>query len=137
MPILTLQLPRMYGDHHVVAVRSLLLGISGVQDVYASSSFQVAEILFDESVVNEERIRSTLDDAGYLRALSIPVESSTPVEQESREKALFRHTASIVQAGNVVGFTQKVPISGKVLWPCPGLKREKLAKEVQVNGQEN
>lgn len=137
MPKITLQLPRMYGDHHVVAVRNLLLEITGVQNVYASSSFQVVEILFDDSVVDEERLRSTLEDAGYLRALPIPVENSTPGNLETREKALFRHTVSFVQAGNVVGFTQKVPFSGRTLWPCPGLKQEMLAREVQADAQEN
>ena len=37
----------MYGDHHVVEVRRLLLEMPGVTDVYASSSFQVVEVAFD------------------------------------------------------------------------------------------
>ena len=41
MKTLSLELPAMYGDHHVIEVRRILLEIDGVKDVYASSSFQV------------------------------------------------------------------------------------------------
>ena len=35
MEVLTLELPAMYGDHHVVEVRRILLEIPGVDNVYA------------------------------------------------------------------------------------------------------
>jgi len=38
-----LELPAMYGDHHVTEVRHILLGLDGVKDVYASSGFRVVE----------------------------------------------------------------------------------------------
>lgn len=137
MPTITLQLPRMYGDHHVVAVRSLLLALPGVLDVYASSSFQVAEINFDESLVGEDDLRAALREAGYLQDLPIVVERSASDQRESGEKALFRHTASFGQTGNVVTFTQKLPFVGQPLWPCPGLKRVDQATEGQADGQES
>lgn len=127
---LTIQLPKMYGDHHVVAVRHLLLSIPGVHDVYASSSFQVAEIQFEENVVSEEGIRAALHEAGYLEQLPIPFESSKPAEPDNRQSVLFRHTVAFVQADNVVSFTQKVPFSGQPLWPCPGLTRPEQTTEV-------
>ncbi len=44
MKTISFDLPSLFGDHHVVEVRRLLLEIAGVEDVYASSAFQVVEI---------------------------------------------------------------------------------------------
>ena len=38
----TIDLPSMYGDHHVQEVRRLLFDLDGVEEVYASSAFQLA-----------------------------------------------------------------------------------------------
>jgi copper chaperone CopZ len=123
----------MYGDHHVVAVRNLLFAIPGVEDVYASSSFRVAEIQFDENLVDEEDIRSALEAAGYLEELPVAVEAGALPEMNG--KASFRHTASFGQTG-VVAFAQEMPAVGRPLWPCPGLKRVDRTEEVATDGQE-
>ena len=52
MDTLTLEVKTMYGDHHVVEVRRILLGLPGVEDVYASSSFRVVEVTYDPGKVN-------------------------------------------------------------------------------------
>ena len=44
MEVFTIELPAMYGDHHVVEVRRILLDITGVEAVYASRGFRAAEI---------------------------------------------------------------------------------------------
>ena len=46
------KLPAMYADHHVVEVRRILLEMPGVQDVYASSAFQVADVTFDPTATH-------------------------------------------------------------------------------------
>jgi copper chaperone CopZ len=120
METLTLDLPAMYGDHHVVEVRRVLLEISGVEDVYASSSFQVAEITYDPKKVEPDDIKAALDEAGYLQDLAMPVESGEPAIS-SNGKEFFRHTAVYEQTRHVVGFTQNVSFSGRPLWPCPGM----------------
>ena len=87
MPTITLQLPTMYGDHHVTAVRNLLLALHGVEDVYASSGFQVAQISFDERLVTADEIRAALDESGYLGELPVAVETGAI----NRQQAIFRH----------------------------------------------
>lgn len=120
MPNLTLELPSMYGDHHVIAVRRLLLELAGVKDVYASSSFRVVDITFDDTAVSPDKIKQKLDEAGYLGELPMPAETGQAATTEG-EKPYFRHTAAFEQTGQTVSFGQKVPYNGRPLWPCPGM----------------
>ena len=121
MKEISLDLPTMYGDHHVTEVRRLLLEMSGVEDVYASSGFRIAEIQYDEATIDPEVIRAKLEEAGYLGELPIPVERGALEEQKNGDKPYFRHTAAYEQTGSMVSFAQKVPFAGRPLWPCPGM----------------
>lgn len=134
MPTITLQLPQMYGDHHVIAVRNLLGAIPGVLDVYASSAFQVVEIGFDKAQVGEDALRDALQEAGYLQEMSVVEESGAVQDGEERAKPLFRHSASQAQTGHVVSFRQTVPYAGQPLWPCPGMSRITSAEEAEKDG---
>ncbi len=117
----SLDLPAMYGDHHVTEVRRLVLALPGVDEVYASSSFQVVEVTYDETQLDPEQIKATLEEAGYIGELPIPVEKGALEEQKNGEKPFFRHTAAYAQTGKAVSFAQKVPFLGRPLWPCPGM----------------
>ena len=130
MKKINIDLPAMYGDHHVVEVRRLLLELPGVEQVFASSAFQVVEVAFDEDQVTQEKIESVLAEAGYLGDLAMPVETGVAA-QESGGKAYFRHTAAYEQTRQVVGFSQQVPFAGRPLWPCPG-----FGPIQQMNGDE-
>jgi len=122
MEKLTLELPAMYGDHHVLEVRRILLEMPGVEDVYASSGFQAAEISYDPSKVKQEEITAKLDQAGYLGDLPIPEENTTPASEGNGRGPFFRHTQAFEQTNQVVSFAQKVDHSGRPLWPCPGME---------------
>jgi copper chaperone CopZ len=119
MKTLTLDLPAMYGDHHVVEVRRLLLNMPGVKQVYASSCFQAVEIIYDPAEVDAETLTAQLDDAGYMQPLAVPLESTGSADADS--KAYFRHTAAYRQTGKVVSFSQNVANLSRPLWPCPGM----------------
>ncbi|MEW6716486.1 MAG: hypothetical protein AB1345_03130 [Chloroflexota bacterium] len=119
-------LPAMYGDHHVLEVRRLLFELPGIQEVYASSSFHLVEVDFDESKVSEDNIKAKLKEAGYLGELPSPTEGGTEKVSKYGKGAYFRHSAAYEQTGNVVSFAQKVPFSGRALWPCPGLEPIKI-----------
>lgn len=121
MTTMTVSLPAMYGDHHVAEVRRLLLALPGVQDVYASSAFQAAEVTFDPAQIQPASIEKTLGEAGYLGELALPVESGKPVTESNGSAKYFRHTAVYTQAGRTVGFGQVVANEGRPLWPCPGM----------------
>jgi copper chaperone CopZ len=113
--------PMMYGDHHVLTVRHLLSTLPGVTQIYASSSFQIVEVEYDETQLSEAEIQASLAEAGYLEEMLIPSEISTnAVDQEV--KPFFRHTAVFNQTGSTISFGQTVPEVEQPLWPCPGIK---------------
>ena len=121
MEVMNLDLPAMYGDHHVTEVRRLLLEIPGVEDVYASSGFRMVEVKYDPTKLDSEVMIEKLDQAGYMGELPIAVERGALEESKNGDKPFFRHTAAYAQTGKTVGFAQKVPYAGRPLWPCPGM----------------
>lgn len=121
METLTLELPTMYGDHHVLEVRRLLLEMPGVEDVYASSSFQVAEVSYDPAKVTPEDIRARLEEVGYLGELPVPVEAGAAAYLEKKDRSFFRQATLYENTRQVVSFSQIVSYYGRPLWPCPGM----------------
>lgn len=120
MPTVTIELPTLYGDHHVLEVRRLLFDLPGIEDVYASSCFHLVEVQYEPTQITPEEIKSTLAESGYLAELPLPVETDTAVT-EAGSQTFFRHTAVFEEAGTPVTFTQTVPYNGRPLWPCPGM----------------
>ena len=118
MEKVTFELPAMYGDHHVLEVRRLLLEMPGIDSVYASSSFQLVEVQYNPAETDPDAIRARLDEAGYLGDLEFPLETGKAAYGNG---AFFRHTAAYAQTGPTVSFAQKVSYTGRPLWPCPGL----------------
>ena len=121
METYTLELPAMYGDHHVSDVRRILFEIPGVEEVYASSAFRAVEISIDPKKVNPEQINKILDSAGYMGELSIPLESGEAAYQSDNVDVYFRHTEVYEHTQQPVSFAQNVNYSGRALWPCPGV----------------
>lgn len=58
-------LPAMYADHHVLAVREALLQTDGVADVVASSLEQRVWVEFDPAKTSAEALAAVLERAGY------------------------------------------------------------------------
>ena len=135
MEKVTFDVPAMYGDHHVIEVRRILLAMRGVEDVYASSCFHAVEIDYNPQLVSAEELRAALEEAGYLEEIPVPEETGAPVVQEATngQKTFFRHTTAFEQTRHVIGFAQKIEEPRqRPLWPCPGLgilKLEDLEKE--------
>ena len=77
MEIAVFNVPSMYGDHHVLEVRRVLLEMPGVEAVDASSAFQTVEVAFDPAKSSADQIKAKLEKAGYLGELPVPVESSS------------------------------------------------------------
>lgn len=123
----TIELPSLYGDHHVIEVRRLLFDLNGVQDVYASSAFHLVEVTYDPATLDEQTVRSELEKAGYLGDFAFPEEKGAAPYQNAGEPSFFRHTAIYDNTRKTVSFAQQVKDTGRPLWPCPGmgpLKRE-------------
>ena len=118
----TFETPALFGDHHVSEVRRILLALEGVVDVYASSAFQIVEVSYDETKVNDLQIAVKLDEAGYLGEWSVPAELGAAAQQgDDNHKPFFRHTATYETTKQIVSFAQRVNYQGRPLWPCPGL----------------
>jgi copper chaperone CopZ len=122
MQKVTYETPALYGDHHVLEVRRILLELPGVIDVYASSSFQVVEVTYDPEKINDLEIAVKLDAAGYLSERTVPIEAGTAAYHAAEGvKPYFRHTAAYEQTRLMVSFAQNVAYLGRPLWPCPGM----------------
>lgn len=119
MDKLTVDLPTMYGDHHVTDVREILLKLPGVDDVYASSAFHQVQVSFDKKKTPEKDILKKLEDAGYSGGMPIAKETGEAEKRNGDSKA-FRHTAFYEQLEDI-SFARKTNYSGKALWPCPGM----------------
>lgn len=72
MNTLVVEVPAMYGDHHVLRVRQALLGIKGVDEVMASAARRRVVVKFDETVTSPESIGTALAEAGYTPDAIIP-----------------------------------------------------------------
>ena len=151
MKTFSIDLPTMYGDHHVTEVRRLMLELPGVTGpkpglgVYASSCFQVIEVQYDETKLDPEEITAKLEEAGYLGDMQVPVEKGALSELDDGDKPYFRNTAVYEQTGStvnpsllgrssVVSFAQQVPHAGRPLWPCPGMGPIHQTEEEVTNG---
>lgn len=75
MAVSTLPVPSMYADHHVVAVREVLGGLPGVQDIQASAAFKQVTVKHTQKVT-KKALSEALQKAGY------PVGEQEPVEEE-------------------------------------------------------
>lgn len=118
----TFDSPALYGDHHVLEVRRMLLDLPGVQDVYASSAFRIVDVTYDTDKTSEDAISEVLSSAGYLGEWLQPEEEGVAAETATeRLKTYFRHTEVYETSRQVVSFTQRVSFSGRPLWNCPGL----------------
>jgi copper chaperone CopZ len=120
MTSVSIAVPLMFADHHVVEVRRILFEIPGVEEVNASSSFQVVKVEYDPDKTSEDIVKRKLDENGYLGDLQVPLESGKPAVG-SDEETWFRHTAAYKATGTEISFGQKITASQKPLWPCPGM----------------
>jgi copper chaperone CopZ len=125
----TFDAPALYGDHHVSEVQRILKELPGVEDVYASSAFQVIEVTFDETKTTADLVAACLEEAGYLG--DVPMLAETGVAAYGRENgnSNFRHTAVYETVKKTVSFAQTVQHQGRLLWPCPGLGAVKMDEQ--------
>jgi copper chaperone CopZ len=123
------EVPALYADHHVTEVRKILLGLEGVTDVYASSAFQIVEVTYDETRINDLEIAVKLDDSGYLGEWSLPIETGAAAQTTEGQNPYFRHSTTYETIKQTVSFGQKVTYQGRPLWHCPGIGAVRMDEE--------
>lgn len=65
MEELTLTVPDMWADHHVLVVRELLKQDGGIASVNASARDFAVQVMYDASQTSPEQIVARLSEAGY------------------------------------------------------------------------
>jgi len=76
METVTMKVPAMWADHHVLIVHSLLAGMDGVSDVVASSKNREITVSYDPGSVDLGVIEGTLAAAGYPVGAKVQPEES-------------------------------------------------------------
>ncbi|MCZ7543864.1 MAG: heavy-metal-associated domain-containing protein [Anaerolineae bacterium] len=116
MEKLQITVPAMFGDHHVLAVRNILLAIDGVADVVASAAWRTVEVTYDPAKLSPEQIERRLDEEGYTHPAEAPV--LDPNAERTR-----RYSSTLIAAVKTIGFAQKIaPVADtRPLYPCPGM----------------
>jgi len=117
MERLSFTLPAMYGDHHVLEVRRILLEMTGIQEVNASSCFHVVEVLFDPAFADTETVKARLEEAGYFRELPTPHEIQGTRNGNSRTT----RPEPLYHSDEMVTFVQVVSDDSAIQLPCPGM----------------
>ena len=65
MEKVTLNIPTLWADHHVLAVRQALSQVKGVAEVTASAMYQDVLIHYDPAIVAPQGLVDALAEAGY------------------------------------------------------------------------
>lgn len=65
MEKVTFNIPTMWADHHVLAVREALGQVGGVSEVIASAAYKDVLVKYDSATVTPEALSDTLAEAGY------------------------------------------------------------------------
>jgi copper chaperone CopZ len=76
MDNITLTVPAMYADHHVIAVKRLLAPLAGVENVIASAAFKTVTVEFDAKRISRDALAKALSDAGYAPGKEDTIEKS-------------------------------------------------------------
>jgi len=64
MKELTLTIPGLFADHHVLRIRKAL-DIPGIEELYASSAWRQVWIRYDEDTLSEDAIEDMFHTLGY------------------------------------------------------------------------
>ena len=65
MEKVTFNIPSMWADHHVLAVRQALTQVDGVQEVMASSAYKDVLVKYDPTSLDPNALAGALKEAGY------------------------------------------------------------------------
>jgi copper chaperone CopZ len=65
MKKIALDVPAMYADHHVLAVRDALGDVPGIAELYASAAWKQVLVTYDSQKLEPDQIEKLLAEAGY------------------------------------------------------------------------
>lgn len=118
MEQLTLNLPTLYGDHHVLRVRRLVLALPGVAEVQASAARQELVVAFDPARLSLDSLESILEENGYPPGGPLPGVIGYLDD--------LRHVAAMEHAAPASEHKYSTP---SPLGACPGLEHRVIEGE--------
>lgn len=62
---MTIDIPKMYGDHHTSAVHQALAPLAGIKSILASTASRQVQVGFDPAQIQGDAIIAALAEAGY------------------------------------------------------------------------
>lgn len=65
MEKITVKVPTMYGDHHVLTVRDAVSAVAGVGEINASAKAKEVTVSFDAGKTSADKIKGAIEAAGY------------------------------------------------------------------------
>lgn len=65
MEEIQLKIPRLYGDHHTIAIHQALAQLPGLQQIWVSPATHQVRVSFDPAQIDAEAIITRLTRAGY------------------------------------------------------------------------
>lgn len=119
MESVRLNLPTMYGDHHVVKVRQLISILTGVVDMRASAAQQQIVVTYDPTKITADAIASALSSGGYPPGEAPGAMAPADVDD-------LRHVAASDRAEAVPESKYQPP---PTFGACPGLEMQAVAGE--------
>jgi copper chaperone CopZ len=121
MEKVTLNVPGLYGDHHVLAIRDILGKISGVEDVYASSAFKQVAVTFDPAKAQPADFEGALAAEGYaVGEEALPEAAVETPAQRWRGGAQFVVAAGMAETVRFEAPPVNFGVGGPR--PCPGFE---------------
>ena len=76
MASVTVSVPTMFADHHVLKVRDVLFAMEGVEDVIASSAWHAVIVTYDPEKTEPPAIEKALSEEGYTPGEPTPILAS-------------------------------------------------------------
>ena len=122
MEKISLSVPTMYGDHHVLAIRKLLGALPGVEAIYATSAFKQIGLTIDPAKTSQAEIEKVLTDNGYPPGVEMPTPVWKPVQQEGPRFVIASGLA-------MTGFRVPEMSAGGPPRPCPGFEFREFAPD--------
>jgi len=118
MKKLVLPIPLLYGDHHTLAVRSILSALPGISDLYVSSAQHLVSLSYDPEKVDPQAIEKALAEHGY--EVGGPEPTFVPSLASEFERS-SRYSSLVTGSGDALAFAEQTQVrDGRPLWPCPG-----------------
>lgn len=100
MTKVTIDVPALWADHHVLKAREALIDLEGVREVYASSAWKQILVDYNSRTIQRADLEQALADAGYPVGEGAPpvLAHTNAVRRDPRWSVLGLRTTETNQA---------------------------------------